>query len=168
MAGSAGFRLESYFDGAVRAWGLFQDRFGTVRRQFVVDIEGRRQGDMLVLEEAFHYTDGATEHRTWRIESDGPDRYVGRADGVVGRAEGRVLGPAVRWRYVFRLPVGGRTLRVNFDDWLYPQDAEIVIGRARVTKLGLRLGSVTLCFRRLPIPAVAVAGWPARIRQPVA
>ena len=34
------FVLEKYFHGKTRAWGLFEDRFGNVRRQFVVDING--------------------------------------------------------------------------------------------------------------------------------
>jgi hypothetical protein len=32
--------LEEYFAGKTRAWGLFEDRFGKVQRQFVVDIDG--------------------------------------------------------------------------------------------------------------------------------
>ena len=32
--------LEKYFEGQTRAWGLFQDRFGNIRREFVVDITG--------------------------------------------------------------------------------------------------------------------------------
>ncbi len=35
------FRLEAYLLGATRAKGIFQDRFGTLRRQFDVAIEGR-------------------------------------------------------------------------------------------------------------------------------
>jgi len=32
------FVLEEYFAGKTKAWGIFQDRFGTLRRQFTVDI----------------------------------------------------------------------------------------------------------------------------------
>ena len=38
------FRPEEYFQGQTRAWGFFQDRFGTIKRQFVVDIDGQRRG----------------------------------------------------------------------------------------------------------------------------
>ena len=34
------FVLEQYFHGKTRAWGLFEDRFGNVRRQIVDDING--------------------------------------------------------------------------------------------------------------------------------
>jgi hypothetical protein len=36
--------LYEYFDGRTRAWGMFEDRFGRVRREFTVDISGRREG----------------------------------------------------------------------------------------------------------------------------
>ena len=50
--------LFDYFNGNTTAWGIFEDRFGNIRRQFQVDIEGRIQGDELILDERFHYDDG--------------------------------------------------------------------------------------------------------------
>ena len=43
--------LFDYFEGHTLAWGLFEDRFGKLRRQFRVDITGTVDGDTLVLEE---------------------------------------------------------------------------------------------------------------------
>ena len=34
------FPLEEYFDGNLEAWGIFEDRFGNLRRQFRVEING--------------------------------------------------------------------------------------------------------------------------------
>jgi hypothetical protein len=36
--------LFDYFKGKTSAWGIFEDRFGNVRRQFQVDIEGQVKG----------------------------------------------------------------------------------------------------------------------------
>ena len=41
--------LEDYFAGQTRAWGMFEDRFGSVRRQFSVDITGTWDGETLIL-----------------------------------------------------------------------------------------------------------------------
>ena len=54
------FVLEKYFHGKTRAWGLFEDRFGNVRRQFVVDINGNWDGTILTLDEG-----GAVRRWTW-------------------------------------------------------------------------------------------------------
>ena len=65
------FVLEDYFDGEPRAWGLFEDRMGNVRREFVVDISGRWDGTTLILTEDFRYNDGETEPREWPITKNG-------------------------------------------------------------------------------------------------
>jgi len=140
--------LFDYFQGRTQAWGLFEDRFGKVRRQFQVDIEGRVEGATLTLDEGFRYDDGELARRVWTIRRDGPDAYLGRAADVVGEARGRASGNALNWSYTLDLPVGGSTWRVVFDDWMFLQPNGVMINRARVSKWGLEIGSVTLFFRK--------------------
>lgn len=141
-------RLERFFSGRTTGCGLFQDLFGTVRRQFTVTIDGRWDGKALHLDEAFLYDDGATERRRWSIEPVGHSGYVGRAEGVLGRAAGTVVGNGFHWRYGFALLIGGRTLAVHFDDRMVLQPDGALINRALVRKWGLPLGSATIVFRR--------------------
>ena len=61
--------LEEYFLGKTRAWGIFEDRFGKVKRQFVVDIEGTWDGHTLILDENFSYSDGFCDSEGNRTES---------------------------------------------------------------------------------------------------
>lgn len=141
--------LEDYFQGQTRAWGLFEDRFGDVRRAFVVDIDGRWDGRELVLDERFIYADGEKDRRVWRIERSGEHSYRGEADDVVGPAIGTVYGNAVNWQYDFDLAVNDRTWRVRFDDWMFLQPDGVLINRAKVRKWGIELGTVTLFFRKV-------------------
>lgn len=138
--------LEDYFAGRTKAYGLFEDRFGTVRRQFTVDIAGTWDGRTLVLDEFFRYDDGETERRTWTIDKLADGRYAGRAGDVVGTAQGKSAGNALNWRYVMDLKVGDGTWRVAFDDWMFLQADHVMINRARVNKWGIELGQVTLFF----------------------
>ncbi len=141
--------LEEYFDGKVEAWGIFVDRFGNLRREFKVDIEGTFDGRTLELFEHFAYADGETGTRIWRI-TPGPDgRYEGRADDVIGPANGAVQGNALHWAYDVELPIGGRRWQVHFDDWMFRQDDRTVINRATVSKFGFTLGEVIILFRKL-------------------
>ena len=143
------FVLEDFFAGRTRAWGLFQDRFGTVRRQFVVDIEGTWDGETLVLVEDFTYDDGETERRVWRIRKLDDHTYEGRADGVIGTARGKAYGNALNWRYDYNLPIGDDTWRVHFNDWMFLQHDGVMINRATVTKWGLEIGEASIFFHRL-------------------
>jgi len=142
--------LEQYFDGRSKAWGIFQDRFGQVRRQFEVEIDGRWDGQELTLVEDFLYDDGEREQRVWHIEKTGAHSYEGRADGVIGVAAGEAYGNALNWTYRFALKVGDDTWNVSFDDWLFLQSDGVLINRAEVTKFGIKIGEVTLAFRKLP------------------
>lgn len=142
-----GIDLVTYFDGAtVDAWGQFQDRFGKVQRRFHVVITGEMKGDTLVLDERFVYDDGEKKTQIWKIRQTGPDTWEGTADGVVGVATGARSGNAINWRYRFDLPVGDGTWEVQFDDWLWQQDARVVINRAYVSRFGIDIGEVIITF----------------------
>lgn len=150
--------LFQYFDGTSRAWGIFEDRFGRVRREFTVDIVGRREGaDGLVLEEDFVYADGERERRVWRLKRTAPGTYEGRADDVIGTAQGRAEGNALNWRYTLALKVGTSTWNVDFNDWMFLQPDGVLINRARVSKWGLEIGQVTLSFQRAGARAALLA-----------
>ena len=140
--------LEEYFAGQTQAWGLFEDRFGTVRRQFTVDISGEWDGRELVLDEQFHYSDGEKDRRVWRIIRTGEHTHEGRADDVIGIADGAAYGNALNWRYDMDLKVGDGTLRVHFNDWMFLQPSGVLLNRAKVSKLGVEIGTVTLAFMK--------------------
>jgi hypothetical protein len=141
------FVLEEYFAGKTRAWGLYEDRFGTVKRQFVVDINGTWNGTQLTLDEDFTFDDGERSTRRWRIRKMPDGNYEGRADDVIGVAIGKVGGNALHWRYVLDLKISeSTTLAVSFDDWMFLQPGGVMINRARMSKFGIELGQVTITF----------------------
>lgn len=143
------FILEEYFEGKTEASGIFYDRFGDIRRQFVVSITGKVEGDKLYLQEDFVYDDGETEQRIWTLTRTGPTTYEGTAAGVVGIAKGQIAGNAFQWTYTYDLKMKERTLRVTFDDWMFLQPNGVVMNRATVSKWGIELGTVVISFSRM-------------------
>lgn len=146
---SRALNLEEYFDGSLRAYGQFQDRFGTVQRRFTVDIEGDWDGETLTLTEDFAYDDGSTEQRVWKLQKTGPDSWRGTAPGVIGQAAGQESGDAFNWRYTIDLPVPDGVLRVSFDDWMWRLDERRVLNRAYMDKYGIEIGEVIIFFEKL-------------------
>ena len=145
--------LKTYFNGDLTAHGMFTDRSGKVVRRFVVTMKCTWQGDDGVLDEDFQYSDGTKQRRIWRLKALPNGKYEGRADDVVGVAQGSVSGNAFRWQYTLALPVDGRVWNVEFDDWMFLMDEEVMINKAVMSKFGVRLGEVTLSFkRRSPMP----------------
>jgi hypothetical protein len=140
--------LDRYFNGRVRAHGLFQKRDGEVARRFTVVMDCHWQGDQGVLDEAFTYSDGSTQRRVWRLTKHADGRYTGVADDVLGQAQGQTAGSAFRWNYTLRLPVDGSVYEVQFDDWMFLIDEHVMLNRATMSKFGIRLGEVLLSFTK--------------------
>jgi hypothetical protein len=141
-------RLEEYFNGLVDGWGMFTDRNGAIVRRFVVAMQCTWQGAEGTLDEDFTYSDGTKQRRIWRVRRLEGGRYTGTADDVVGVAEGQAAGNALRWNYTLALPVDGRVWNVQMDDWMVLMDGGVMLNRTTMTKFGIRLGEVTLSFRR--------------------
>ena len=145
--------LAAFFAGDSIAYGIFEDRFGNLRRQFRVNMTGTVEGDTLTLVEDFLYDDGERADRTWVIrrtgvDEDGSVRYEGNAADVSGTASGRVGGNTLNWEYDVVLEMSGREVAVHFDDWIYRQDEDVAINRAFISKFGVEIGSVTIVFLR--------------------
>jgi hypothetical protein len=140
--------LRTYFNGPVTAHGLFTDRSGRVVKRFTVALVGTWNGSQGVLEEDFAYSDGTKQRRVWRLTDLGGGRFTGRADDVVGEAQGTASGNALNWRYTLALPVDGRVINVQFDDWMYQMSEGVMLNKAEMSKFGIRLGEVTLSFQK--------------------
>ena len=140
--------LDHYFTGRVLAHGVFQKRNGAVARRFTVVMDCHWEGNQGVLDEAFTYSDGTTERRIWRLTKHADGRYTGRADDVVGEAQGQTSGNAFRWNYTLRLPVDGKEYEVQFDDWMFLVDDRVLLNRATMSKFGVTLGEVLLSFTK--------------------
>jgi hypothetical protein len=140
--------LRTYFNGIVDAWGIFTDRNGKVVKRFSVEMKCQWNNGQGILDEDFFYSDGTTEKRIWQLIDKGNGRFTGTAGDVVGTAEGQSKGNAFNWRYTLALPVDGTVLNVQMDDWMYLMNERVMLNKARMTKLGVHLGDVTLSFNR--------------------
>lgn len=140
--------LQQYFNGTLDAYGVFTDRGGSVVKRFTVVMVCTWTGDQGVLDEAFTYSDGTTQRRIWRLTKLADGRYTGRADDVVGEAQGQTRGNAFYWTYTLSLPVDGKVYEVNFDDWMYLMTDKVMLNKATMSKFGVRLGEVTLSFTK--------------------
>jgi hypothetical protein len=144
--------IERYFNGTLDVHGMYQDRAGTVQKRFTVLMRCRWENGVGTLDEQFRYADGSSQQRVWTLRRTGPGEYVGTAPDVVGQAAVTVAGNAMRLRYVLALPVDGTVYHVDFDDWMYLIDDQVMLNRAGMSKFGFGLGSLTVAFRRRGAP----------------
>lgn len=142
------FDLTRFLEGRTSAWGVFEDRFGKVRRRFTVDMMGRWKGMTFYLEEQFTYDDRSTETRIWRVTPTRGGQFTATCDDCVGTAHGAYDADSVRMSYRFRLKMDACEITVDFDDRIYRIDDGLAVNRAIMSKWGVKLGEVSLFFRR--------------------
>ena len=138
--------IEEYLSGNVKAWGVLQNRSGKVTRQFSANLNGKWDGEKLILDEKFNWDDGEIQDRQCQIKKIEDHNYEGTAGDVVGIAKGYSYGPAFKFEYVLLVPVKGREMKITFDDWIFKQDDRVAINRATMTKFGIKVAELTVVF----------------------
>ncbi len=149
--GPRGIVLERDFAGRSYAKGVFINRVTGARRGLAVVLDGRVRGDTLTLREAFTYSDGETDVKTWVFRKTGPGIYAGRREDVVGEAAVTTEGNGVRLSYDVDLPTGAGPVRVHFEDVIERNGDGVIVNRAIVSKFGAPIGDVDLAFSRRPL-----------------
>ena len=139
-------KIEEFFQGNVKAWGMIQGRSGEVKRQFVADMKGEFDGQNLILDETFIWNDGEKQKRRWTIKKVGDNRYEGTAPDVVGVAKGVSFGSAFKFEYKLLVPYKDKKIKIRFDDWIFKQDEKTAINKATLTKFGFKVGELTVLF----------------------
>lgn len=140
--------LRDYLQDELTAWGIFQSRYGKVKRHFKVNIKADWNGDVCTLREQFQYDDGEEQQRTWTITRHDAHHYTGTAGDVIGEARGIAYGNALNWHYRLKVPIENSVYTLRFNDWMYLIDDKVLINRAKVTKFGIKVAEVTLFFQK--------------------
>lgn len=148
MPSNDGLKFEHAFAGTVRGWGLFEDRFRRVRQRFTATMTGVHEADAFVLHEDLVYEDGRIQQRRWHVTRTSAGLYAARADDIIGKAEGRPIAGGVAWRYSMKVPVGRRTVALDFDDRLYFRDGGGILNLSEARKWGILAGRLIAVFSK--------------------
>jgi len=149
---SPSFNLFSFFEGKTWGRGIVFDRSGKMTRQFMVEIAGTFPNEnRLLLDEKFFWNSGEKSSRVWTIDREqvpAATTYTGTASDVRGEAGGRSAGNSFNWNYTLALEVDGSTWDIDFDDWMFLQEGNVLFNRAIMSKFGFRVGEVFIVFSK--------------------
>jgi hypothetical protein len=140
--------LLAFLEGETLAQGVFEDRYGRLKRRFSVEMRGRGSGNDFTLDEHFTYDDGIEEFRTWRLRRGAGGRFSGRCAESVGDARGWCTRGMARMDATLRLPMGNRALRLHFADAFYRIGADRAFSRSIVSKWCIRVGTVLMVYQK--------------------
>lgn len=149
QAVSPAFDPMVFFNGDIKAWGIVQNRSGNVVQRFQVDIKGSVKDNILTLDETFVYGMGeGVEKRIWNIKKLGNNRFEGGASDILGQATGSTYGNAMKWEYLMDLPVGDKSYKVKFEDWIWAFDKNTIVNRSYIKKFGFVVAEVTIFMQK--------------------
>lgn len=146
-------KLDQFFQGQSRAWGVLHDWQGKQSVRFTAELCGSWQGNTGDLYELFYFSDGRIEQRHWQLQQHADGSISGSAGDVVGQATGQLAGNTLYWEYTLRIPYDGDSLDVKVKDWLYLIDSENLLNRSTLHKFGLTVGELTLSIQQQDISA---------------
>jgi hypothetical protein len=142
-------RLEEFFNGSVKLWGIVQDRSGNIVNRFDATIDGQWNENKGVLDELFTYYDsGKQEKRVWKITKIDDLHYEGTANDIIGTASGRAFGNAVFWSYEMDIVVDDSSYRLAFEDWMWAMRDDVVMNRSYLKKFGITVAEVTIFMQK--------------------
>ncbi len=113
QADARDLKLEEFFKGRTYAYGWFGAINGTTRR-FKVVLDGRWNGQVLTLREAFEYEDGEKDVKTWRFRKTSPTTYLGTREDVIGETLVTLDGPRATFAYDVNLTPKAEPTIVRF------------------------------------------------------
>jgi hypothetical protein len=143
-ASQRGIDLFSFLEGESHAYGIFEDRFGKVRRRFEAAMSGVWRGGTLDLTEAFLFDDGERQTRVWHLSPGEAGTFSAASEGITGPGRGQHT--EIRCELSYRMRLG--RLVFDFKDVFYSVSSDMLLNRARVSKFGITVGYVIAVFRR--------------------
>lgn len=137
-----------FLQGELSGWGVFANRDGKVSKRFRIDMVADWQGNAGTFTEHFSFNDGTKQIREWRLTRIDEHHYTGKANDSVGEGRGEVWGNSMHWNYTISTPTDSGTYDLDYDYWMYLVDDNTLINRATLSKLGFRLGEITVTFHK--------------------
>lgn len=146
------FKLEEFFSGRLRGWGVTLTRFESFQNQFRIEAQGSWDASTrtLVLREIYTFDDSHVDTLTWTILKKDAATYEGREARIDGGADGEQAGNAFHWKYTRDVPAAdGSSAKIGFDDWFWLQDEKIMIAHASLTKLGVEVATLNAFYQKI-------------------
>ena len=129
------FLPQQFFVGQLEGWAVLESLVGGLLKRATITGHGVLDADTdtVVFIETYSFDDGHSDTLHWTIRRGQEGKYTGLENRLEGEAIGEQAGCAFHWKYTRDTPqAGGKSFKLNFDDWFYAIDdgACIVRGSA--------------------------------------
>lgn len=147
------FLPERFFVERVEGWAVLESLVGGLLKRASITGHGEFESDTetVLFTEAYPFDDGHSDTLHWRIRKGQEGRYTGLENRLEGEAIGEQAGCAFHWKYTRDTPqAGGKSFKLNFDDWFYAIDDRACIVRGSAGRAGIPFATAHVTYRKLP------------------
>ena len=141
--------FQKHFVGHHEGSGAFFDRFGRMKVQFTIKIDGLYDGEILKLNEVLTYDTGEIVKRFYQIRKTGEGKFIATTEDIVGEATIETSGNAANWKYVLKQKIGESVWNLKFDDWMFLNSDNSITNKAQASFWGFRVGEVFMVLRKI-------------------
>ena len=142
------FDIKQHLTGEMICEGVIFGPLGRVTSSFFAEFNIVWDGDRGLMSERFHYNDGTTQDREWRINVDDMGNFTADADDVLGSGLGVVSGSTMHMRYRIRMPESAGCHVLDTIDWMYLTPDGSIINRSQFRKFGFKVAELVATIRR--------------------
>lgn len=146
------FLPEEFFVGKLEGWAVVESLTGGLQKRATIVGEGTLDAMTGSVEfvETYTFDDGHSDTLRWTIRKSAPGKYSGIENRLEGDAEGEQAGCAFHWKYTRNTPqAGGKSTKLNFDDWFYMIDERACIVRGSAGRAGLPFATAHVTYVKL-------------------
>lgn len=147
------FLPERFFVGRVEGWAVLESLVGGLLKRASITGHGEFEShtETVLFTEAYTFDDGHSDTLHWTIRKGQEGRYTGLENRLEGEAIGEQAGCAFHWKYTRDTPqAGGKSFKLNFDDWFYAIDDRACIVRGSAGRAGIPFATAHVTYRKLP------------------
>ncbi|HLD76952.1 MAG TPA: DUF3833 family protein [Rickettsiales bacterium] len=132
--------IKNFLDGDLSGFAIIQDVNDKIENSFVVDVDGKWEGNKGTVRFNYVFNGGKKDSRTWLITVEDAENYTAIGHDFLSPAEGRQAGNTSQIIYTLRQIYKDKKEQIEFEDNLYlvDEDSAIIISEMRIgkTKLG--------------------------------
>lgn len=143
---------ERFFVGQLEGWVVLENLVGGLLKRAAIAGHGERDADTdaLVFNETYTFDDGHSDTLHWTIRKGEAGKYTGLENRLEGEAVGEQAGCAFHWKYTRDTPqAGGKSIKLNFDDWFYAIDDRVCIVRGSAGRAGIPFATAHVTYRKI-------------------
>jgi hypothetical protein len=146
------FLPEQFLTGRLEGWAVLESLVGGLLKRATISAHGELDAstDTVLFTETYIFDDGRSDTLRWTIHKMAEGQYLGHENRLEGEAVGEQAGCAFHWRYTRDTPQGGgKSFKLNFDDWFYAIDERACMVRGSAGRAGIPFATAHVVYRRL-------------------